>query len=125
MQTIAKAVNTSCNTVKKYLRLIEVKGVSYDKLLQMEDAALDGFLQKGLYCCNTCPNELYIYTVGNRCAGNTPSNGSQVNSVNVPSCCVTRSRTSLLVALFMALQNNNPIALAGRLTIVIGILPYF
>ena len=48
---------------KKYLRLIEVKGVSYDKLLQMEDAALDGFLQKGLYCCNTCPNELIIQLI--------------------------------------------------------------
>src|SRR4051812_40143408 len=45
LQTIAKAVNTSRNTVKKYLRLIEVKGLSYDELLQMEDAALDGFLQ--------------------------------------------------------------------------------
>ena len=46
LQTIAKAVNTSRNTVKKYLRLIEVKGVSSDELLQMEDAALDAFLQE-------------------------------------------------------------------------------
>jgi transposase len=46
LQTIAKAVNTSRNTVKKYLRLIEVKGVSCDELLQLEDAVLDAFLQE-------------------------------------------------------------------------------
>ena len=44
LQTIAKAVNASRNTVKKYLRLIEVKAVGYDELLQMEDTALDDFL---------------------------------------------------------------------------------
>jgi transposase len=45
LQTIAKAVNTSRNTVKKYIRLIEVKGISYDELLQMEDTALEALLQ--------------------------------------------------------------------------------
>jgi transposase len=41
---IAGAVKISRNTVKKYLRLIEVKQLSFDQLLQMEDEALDGLL---------------------------------------------------------------------------------
>jgi len=45
LQTIAKAVDISRNTVKKYLRLIEVKNISNDDLLQMEDNALDVLLQ--------------------------------------------------------------------------------
>jgi response regulator of citrate/malate metabolism len=34
LQTISKAVGISRNTVKKYLRLIEVKGFSHAELLQ-------------------------------------------------------------------------------------------
>jgi transposase len=44
LQTIAKAVSISRNTVKKYLRLIEVKGLDPASLLQMEDNALEGLL---------------------------------------------------------------------------------
>lgn len=44
LQTIAKAVDISRNTVKKYLRLIEVKEFNADDLLQMEDNALDALL---------------------------------------------------------------------------------
>ena len=45
LQTIAKAVDVSRNTVKKYLRLIEIKNISNDDLLQMEDNVLDSLLQ--------------------------------------------------------------------------------
>jgi len=45
LQTIAKAVNVSRNTIKKYLRLIEVKQLNYDELLAMDDVALEGLLQ--------------------------------------------------------------------------------
>lgn len=43
--TIAKAVKISRNTVKKYLRLIEVKELDIQDLLKMEDEALEAFLQ--------------------------------------------------------------------------------
>jgi transposase len=44
LQTIARAVSISRNTVKKYLRLIEVKGLDTASLLQMEDNALEALL---------------------------------------------------------------------------------
>ncbi len=44
LQTIARAVSISRNTVKKYLRLIEVKGLEPTTLLQMEDTALEALL---------------------------------------------------------------------------------
>lgn len=44
LQTIARAVSISRNTVKKYLRLIEVKGLEAFSLLQMEDNALEALL---------------------------------------------------------------------------------
>src|ERR1700744_723309 len=44
LQTIARAVSISRNTVKKYLRLIEVKGLDAASLLQMEDNALEALL---------------------------------------------------------------------------------
>ena len=44
LQTIAKAVSISRNTVKKYLRLIEVRGLDTVSLLQMEDHALEALL---------------------------------------------------------------------------------
>jgi len=44
LQTIARAVSISRNTVKKYLRLIEVKGLDSASLLQMEDNALEALL---------------------------------------------------------------------------------
>jgi transposase len=44
LQTIAKAVSISRNTVKKYLRLIEIKGFSVEALLQLEDNALETLL---------------------------------------------------------------------------------
>ena len=44
LQTIAKAVDTSRNTVKKYLRLIEVRGLPSEQLLQMEDNELEALL---------------------------------------------------------------------------------
>ena len=44
LQTIAKSVNISRNTVKKYLRLIEVKQLKFEDLLQMEDIALEALL---------------------------------------------------------------------------------
>jgi transposase len=44
LQAIAKAVALSRNTVKKYLRLIEIKGLNSDSLLQMEDEALEALL---------------------------------------------------------------------------------
>jgi transposase len=45
LQTIAKAVAISRNTVKKYLRLIEVKGLAAEELLQLEDNALEALLE--------------------------------------------------------------------------------
>lgn len=45
LQTIAKAVSTSRNTVKKYLRLIEVKQLDSQSLLDMDDMALEALLQ--------------------------------------------------------------------------------
>lgn len=44
LQTIAKGVGISRNTVKKYLRLIEVKGYSHQDLLDTEDEQLEGLL---------------------------------------------------------------------------------
>lgn len=44
LQTIAKGVGISRNTVKKYLRLIEVNGYSYAELLALEDEQLDALL---------------------------------------------------------------------------------
>ena len=45
LQGIAKAMNISRNTVKKYLRLIEVKGLSAEQLLQLEDNELEVLLE--------------------------------------------------------------------------------
>ena len=45
LQTIAKAVSISRNTVKKYLRLIEIKQLKYEDLLAMDDMSLDALLQ--------------------------------------------------------------------------------
>lgn len=45
LQTIAKAVSTSRNTVKKYLRLIEVKQLDSQSLLDMDDMVLEALLQ--------------------------------------------------------------------------------
>jgi transposase len=47
LQTIAKAVNISRNTVKKYLRLIEVKELSAEALFAMEDTQLEALLADG------------------------------------------------------------------------------
>ncbi|TAG30383.1 MAG: hypothetical protein EAZ35_07630 [Sphingobacteriia bacterium] len=44
LQAIAKAVALSRNTVKKYVRLIEVKGLDSVELLLMEDVALEALL---------------------------------------------------------------------------------
>lgn len=44
LQTIAKAVGISRNTVKKYLRLIEIKGYSYEVLMDQEDQQLEASL---------------------------------------------------------------------------------
>lgn len=44
LQAIAKAVALSRNTVKKYLRLIEVKGLDSAELLLMDDEALEALL---------------------------------------------------------------------------------
>lgn len=44
LQTIAKAVNISRNTVKKYLRLIEVRELRPEDLLQMPDDQLEAML---------------------------------------------------------------------------------
>ena len=44
LQTIAKAVSLSRNTVKKYVRLIEVKELDSAELLLMEDEALEALL---------------------------------------------------------------------------------
>lgn len=45
LQTIARAVDISRNTVKKYLRLIEIKMLGYDELLLMDDTILDALMQ--------------------------------------------------------------------------------
>jgi hypothetical protein len=45
LQTISKAVGISRNTVKKYLRLIEVKQLNCQELLELDDMALDALLQ--------------------------------------------------------------------------------
>lgn len=45
LQTIAKATGLSRNTVKKYLRLIEAKGLKHTDLLEMDDPILDGLLK--------------------------------------------------------------------------------
>ena len=45
LQSIAKVVNISRNTVKKYLRLIEVKQLRYEALMEMDDMALDALIQ--------------------------------------------------------------------------------
>lgn len=44
LQRIARSLDISRNTVKKYLRLIEVKGYENQKLLSMEDMALEQML---------------------------------------------------------------------------------
>ena len=44
LQTIAKVSGLSRNTVKKYLRLIEVKKLEHEDLLKMDDAVLDALL---------------------------------------------------------------------------------
>lgn len=44
LQTIAKGLGISRNTVKKYLRLIEIKGYSYQDLLNKEDEQLEALL---------------------------------------------------------------------------------
>ncbi len=44
LQTIAKAVDISRNTVKKYLRLIEVRELNSQDLLQMQDEQLEAML---------------------------------------------------------------------------------
>ena len=41
LQTIAKAVGPSRNTIKKYLRLIEAKGFNYEDLLKKDDNELE------------------------------------------------------------------------------------
>jgi transposase len=45
LQTIAKAVGIARNTVKKYLRLIEVKQLDYQDLLSMQDEQLEALLE--------------------------------------------------------------------------------
>jgi transposase len=45
LQSIAKAVGISRNTVKKYLRLIEVKQLFVQELLSMDDVALEALLK--------------------------------------------------------------------------------
>ena len=45
LQTIAKGVDISRNTVKKYLRLIEVKGLTAEELLQLQDNELEALLE--------------------------------------------------------------------------------
>ena len=44
LQTIARAVDISRNTVKKYLRLIEIRELSSEALLHMSDEQLDALL---------------------------------------------------------------------------------
>lgn len=44
LQTIAKSVGIARNTVKKYLRLIQVKGYSYQDLLNKEDHEVEALL---------------------------------------------------------------------------------
>jgi len=45
LQTISKAVNISRNTVKKYLRLVEIKKLNYEDIMQMDDISLEALLQ--------------------------------------------------------------------------------
>jgi transposase len=45
LQSIAKAVNISRNTVKKYLRLMEARGLNAQDLLQMDDVALEALFK--------------------------------------------------------------------------------
>jgi hypothetical protein len=45
LQVISKAVGISRNTVKKYLRLIEVKGYSFDVLIDKEEQELQALLE--------------------------------------------------------------------------------
>lgn len=45
LQSIAKATSISRNTVKKYLRLIEVRKLDFEELLAMDDGALEASLQ--------------------------------------------------------------------------------
>lgn len=45
LQTIASSVGASRNTIRKYLRLIEVKGYNYDDLLEKEDHQLEDLLK--------------------------------------------------------------------------------
>ena len=44
IKTIAEASGLSRNTVKKYLRLIEVRKLAYEDLLIMDDGVLDALL---------------------------------------------------------------------------------
>jgi transposase len=44
LQTISKTIGISRNTVKKYLRLIEVRGYNHTELLQMADEELEALL---------------------------------------------------------------------------------
>lgn len=44
LQTIAQAVSISRNTVKKYLRLMEVQGLPFTELLAMQDPELEALL---------------------------------------------------------------------------------
>lgn len=44
LSATAEAVNLARNTVKKYLRLIEVKGLKHEHLLEVDDAILDALL---------------------------------------------------------------------------------
>jgi len=46
LQTISKTLDISRNTVKKYLRLIEVRGYNPAELLDMSDEALDALLDE-------------------------------------------------------------------------------
>ena len=46
LQTIAKASGLSRNTVKKYLRLIEIKNIEQEELLQMDDEAVEGLVKE-------------------------------------------------------------------------------
>jgi predicted transcriptional regulator len=45
LQRIAKAMDITRNTVKKYLRLIEVKGLAVEQLLQLQDNELEALLE--------------------------------------------------------------------------------
>ena len=45
LQTIAKATGLSRNTVKKYLRLIEIRNIGHDQLLEMDDEAINSLVK--------------------------------------------------------------------------------